>query len=100
MFEFHGWFNLWDSPYESDLEQLDAFVGRLRERIAVLDWPKGLAWAEVQALNGLYYLFVAGNRNHRGRTGKELDELLAFVAAEALALTACCIGGTMRQSRL
>lgn len=65
------------------MEQLEAFVARLQERVAALDWHKGLAWAEVQALNGLYYLFVAGNRNHRGRTGKELDDLLAFVAAEA-----------------
>lgn len=83
MFEFHGWFNLSDSPCENDVGRLASFVGRLEQQVAALDWHASLAFAEVRVLNGEYRLVVGGSLNHRGQIGRELDELLEFVATEA-----------------
>lgn len=83
MFEFHGWFNLSDSPREVDTGRLAGFVERLEQRVTALSWRAFLAFAEVHTLNGEYRLVVGGNPNHRGQIGRELDELLEFVAQEA-----------------
>lgn len=84
MFEFHGWFALLDSTYEVNEGKVELIVWRLQERIGILGW-KGMSsfFAEVRPLNGTYFLFIHGNPNHKGYIGLQLDDLLAFVTAEA-----------------
>ncbi|GBF06492.1 hypothetical protein DAERI_090078 [Deinococcus aerius] len=71
-----------DSTYESDDLKILGIVVRLKEQIERLGWD-GSVSAEVRGMNGTFFLFVHGNKNRRGVIGPELDDLLAFVAAEA-----------------
>lgn len=79
MYEFHGWFGLSESTYESDTGTLDEGVAELRARTAALTWATGEA--RVAAHNGEHFLTVNGLVNRWRDEAEELVALLDFVAS-------------------
>jgi immunity protein 7 of polymorphic toxin system len=75
MFEYHGWITL-----RSTAEALDDEPPlRLSEIKALVDEFAGYALMDLQPMNGVYYLHLGGNPNHRGRHGAAVVDLFARV---------------------
>ncbi|MEV6644345.1 Imm7 family immunity protein [Amycolatopsis sp. NPDC051371] len=75
MFEYHGWITLRQTAAVVDDEpQL-----RLSEIQALVDEFAGYALADLQPMNGTYYIHLGGNPNRRGQHGGAVVELFAEV---------------------
>ncbi|MBP2323274.1 hypothetical protein JOF56_003659 [Kibdelosporangium banguiense] len=82
MYQFHGWFQLRDTVEDTfDGTPLEDGVDGLRTVVAEFDGSLN-AVAEIQALNGEYYLWINGSTNRRRFPGEAatVDDVLAFLA--------------------
>ncbi|SEP53765.1 Imm7 family immunity protein [Amycolatopsis saalfeldensis] len=82
MYEFHGWFQLSESPKEIEFgeEKFDDLLKGVRDRVAEIDWASGEAALKV--FNGEHLLLVNGAPNRRRDEERELTELLEYVARQ------------------
>ena len=78
MFEFHGWFVISETTYDYDIGGLDSIITDLRLMLAQADWPSG--FAEIRALNGMYFLHMAGYTNRPIHYHDTLAIILTFLA--------------------
>lgn len=78
MYEFHGWFTIAEKPEEIDDGNLEHIINQIRELLGKLDWPSG--FADLRAMNGQYFLHMAGFSNRPRHYQEDIDKLLRFLA--------------------
>jgi hypothetical protein len=81
MYQFNGWFEVSDDPFESDPSRLDVVSGRLEDVIEKLDWPNG--FVTLKSLNGSLLMHLAGAGNRPRDYPDDLQKILHLLATES-----------------